>query len=165
MALVNKGFELTVSLADNGANISTLRYEGNPTLMTDFATGLALAQGLITELEAITDSIVVGYRFSDVWFEDAIAYPPAGIENENKASISYLIDGTNEVGNIKIPAPVIGIFVAPAGPSANQVNVGDADLNAFLDNFRTTGGFLINDGQFLDVVLKGKRVSAKNNNG
>jgi hypothetical protein len=101
----------------------------------------------------------------EITYNDSIAYPPAGIEAENKASITYLIEGTRDKGNIKIPAPVIGMFVAPTGQSANLVDVQDTDLNAYLDNFRSTGGWYVSDGQHLQTVLKGKRISAKNNNG
>jgi hypothetical protein len=165
MAIVTKGFELSISVADNGANVSTLSWEANTAVVTDFATAVTARDGLVTDLSAITDSIIIGTRLTEVQYEDSVAYPVAGVENENKASISYLITGTNEVGNLKIPAPVQDIFVSPTGPSANVVDVGDALVTAYTDNFRVTGGWAVSDGQSLQTVLKGKRISAKNNNG
>ena len=165
MAIVTKGFEVSISVADNGANVSTLTWEANTAVVTDFATAQAQRDLLVTDLDAVTNSIIVGTRLTEVQFEDSIAYPAAGVENEDKASVTYLIDGTNDKGNLKVPAPVIGIFVNPTGPSANVVDVADPLLVAYTDNFRVTGGWYISDGQSLITVLKGKRISAKNNNG
>ena len=165
MALVTSGFELSISLADNGANVTTLSWEANTAVVTDFATAQAARASLITDLKAITGSLIVGTRLTEVQYEDSIAYPAAGVENENKASITYLIDGTNDKGNLKIPAPIQGIFVNPTGPSANIVNVQATEVINYTDNFRVTGGWFVSDGQSLITVLKGKRISAKNNNG
>jgi hypothetical protein len=165
MAIVTAGFEVSISVADNGANVSTLSWEANTAVVTDFLTAQAQRDNLVADLQAVTDSIVVATRLSEVQYEDSIAYPVAGVENENKASITYLIDGTNDKGNIKIPAPVIDIFVAATGPSANVVDIADPLVVAYTDNFRVTGGWFVSDGQSLITVLKGKRVSAKNNNG
>lgn len=165
MAIVTKGFELSITVTDNGANTSTLSWEANTAVVTDFATAQAQRDALLADLVAITDSVVTGTRLSEVQYEDSIAFPPAGVENENKASISYLIQDTNETGNLKIPAPIIGIFVNPTGPSANIVNVGATELVNYTDNFRVTGGWYVSDGQHLQTVKAGKRISAKSNLG
>jgi len=165
MAIVTQGFELSITVADNGANLSTLSWQANPAVVTDFATAQAQRDLLVADLVAITDSIVVSTRLTEVEYENAIVYPAAGVENENKASVTYLIDGTNKKGNIKIPAPKQTIFVNATGPSANIVDVADGLLVAYTDNFRDTGGWLVSDGESLITVLKGKRISAKNNNG
>lgn len=165
MALVTKGFELSISVADNGANVSTLSWEANVTNVTDLATAQAARDALVADLKALSDSIVVTTRLSEVQYEDSVAYPVAGVENENKASITYLITDTNDKGNLQVPAPKIGAFVAPTGPSANIVNVAAGIVTDYCDNFRVTGGWYISDGQSLQTVLKGKRISAKNNNG
>jgi len=165
MATVVEGYELTVSLADNGANVTTLKYQGNGAVLTDFTEAQAARDALITDLLAVTNSVFVGDRLTEVRYNDALAYPAAGIENEDKASVTFLIQDTNKKGNLQIPAPKIGLFVNPTGPSANIVNVQAAILTAYCDNFRTTGGWYISDGEFLQTILKGKRISAKNNNG
>lgn len=165
MALVLQGWELSITLADNGANNTTLSWLANTAVVTDYATAEAQRDFLITDLEAVTDSIIVGTRLSEVQYNNAVAYPVAGVENENKASVTYLIQGTNKKGNLQIPAPIIGIFVNTSGPSANIVNVAAPLLTAYCDNFRTTGGWFVSDGESLQTILKGKRISAKNNNG
>lgn len=165
MALVSGGFEGSITVADNGDNRSTLSYQFDPATTPDFATALSGMAGLVTDLETIIEGEIVGYRVNQIFFEDSIALPPSNVENENKASVTYRIDGTNKKGTLKIPTPVPGIFVGPSGASANQVDVTDLDLQAYADNFRTAGQFLISDGEKLDQLLVGKRISAKNNNG
>lgn len=165
MAIVTKGFELSITVADNGANESTLSWEMNPATTADFTAAQAGRDALMTDLAAITQSIIVGNRLTEVQYEDSVAYPVSGVENENKASVTYLITGTNEKGNLKIPAPVPDVFVAATGPSANVVNTASTQLINYTDNFRIVGQFMVSDGQFLQTVLKGKRISAKNNNG
>lgn len=165
MALTTEGFELSISVADNGANVSTLSWKANTAVVTDFASAQTQRAALVTDLDAITNGIIIGTRLTEVQYEDTIVYPAAGIENEDKASISYLIQGTNKVGNLKVPAPVIGAFVNTTGPSANVVNIAATVVTDYAANFMTTGGWFVSDGESLGTVLKGKRISAKNNNG
>lgn len=157
-----------ITIADNGDNRGTLEFQGDPAILTDFATALTQSQGLLSDLEALIQGEIVGYCVQERFFEDSIALPAGNVELENKASITYSIDGTNKKGNLKIPTPdpTAGlVFVGPSGKSANQVNVASMELQAYFDNFRTTGGFLISDGEKANQVLVGKRISAKNNNG
>jgi hypothetical protein len=165
MAIVTSGFQLSISVADNGANVSTLSWDANTAVTIDFATAQAQRDLLVADLAAITDSVVVATRLTEVQYEDAIVYPVAGVENENKASITYLISGTNKKGNIKIPAPKITIFTALSGPSANIVDIADGLVVGYMANFEPTGGFFVSDGESVGTTLKGKRISAKNNYG
>lgn len=168
MALVSGGWVGTITVADHGDNRSTLSYDFDPLTTADFAAALAAMAGLVTDLDALTNSTIVGYSVREVFYNDAIALPVAGVENEDKASVTFSIDGTNKKGNFKIPAPVStgadSIF-GTVGGAANQVNTAAATLSAYADNFRTAGNFTISDGEKLDVLLVGKRISAKNNNG
>lgn len=165
MAIVTQGWELSISLVDNGANTTTLSWQANTAVVTDLATAQAARDALVTDLDAISNSVIVGTRLTEVQYNDAVAYPAAGVENEDKASISYLIQDTNKKGNLQVPAPVIGAFVHTTGPSANIVNIAAGVVTNYCDNFRTTGGWYVSDGESLQTVLKGKRISAKNNNG
>jgi len=165
MAIQTKGFELSISVTDNGGNISTMSWECNTTNVTTFAEAQAARDALMADLAALTDSVITGNRLTEVQYEDNIVYPSAGVENENKLSMSYLISGTNEIGNLKVPAPKIGAFVAASGPSANVCNVGATIVTDYVANFGTGGDFFVSDGQSLGSLLRGKRVSAKNNNG
>jgi len=164
MALASGGWWVYVTVADHGDNRSTLSYQCDPVLVVDGITAQAAAAAIVADLDALTNSIIVGYRVEEVYYNDSIALPADGIENENKASITYSIDGTNKKGNFKIPAPISTLF-GTTGGAANQVNTALAALQSYADNFRTAGEFVISDGEKLDVVLVGKRISAKNNNG
>lgn len=163
MALTANGFDLTVTLVDNGGNNSTLTYN---LIAADHATALTATAAVIAALNAVTNSVISGYNIRTKYSESAFAYPAAGIENEDKASISVLLDGLgNKKANIKIPAPVIGIFTSASGWGANVVDISDADLLTYLGLFEDGGECTISDGEYMDVPLTGKRVSAKSNTG
>ena len=163
MALVADGFELTVSLVDNGGNVSTLSYE---LVAADHATAVTDSAIIVAALVAITNAVVSGYAIRTKMSENAFAYPAAGIENEDKASISVLLDGLgNKKANVKVPAPVIGIFTAASGAGANVIDISDTDLLTYLAIFESDGECKISDGQTMDKALTGKRISAKANHG
>lgn len=163
MALAHAWYELTVSLGDNGANITTKRYRLRS---ADIATAVTDAAIVVAALDAVTNAVIVGYRISDVFHEGTVVYPAAGIENEDKASISVLLTtGGGKKANLKIPAPVIGIFNGATGAAANVVDTSDTDLNTYLDLFATGGEAYISDGEDYDSVQSGKRISAGSLNG
>lgn len=163
MAITSKGWELSVSLADNGANISTLQYKLRSADATEAATDSA---AVIAALNAVTDSVISDYYIKHHYSEDAMAYPAAGVQNEDKASITVLLTtGGGKKANLKIPAPVIGIFTAASGGGANVVDMSDADLVTYLNLFKSTGECYISDGEDLSAGVSGKRISAKSNYG
>ncbi len=163
MAITSKGWELSVSLADNGANISTLQYKLRSADATEAATDTA---AVIAALDAITDSVISDYYTKEHFSEDAMAYPAVGVQNEDKASITCLLTtGGGKKANLKIPAPVIGIFTAASGGGANTVDMSDVDLTTYLDMFKSTGECYISDGEDLSAGISGKRISAKSNFG
>ncbi len=158
MALAHVWFELTVSLADNGANVTTKRYRLRS---ADAAAAVTDSAAIIAALDAITNSIIVGYRINDVFHEGTIVYPAAGIENEDKASITVLLDtGGGKKANIKIPAPVIGIFNDTEGAGAKVVDVLDTALVTYANLFKSGGECYISDGEDLNKMMSGKRISA-----
>lgn len=168
MALVFKNWVMSVNLADHGGNISTLSYEFDPANVADYDAALVAGALLLVDLAVITNAEIEGYSVNSVFKEDAFALPPAGIENEDKASLTFQLDGINGKGNLKIPAPVsAGAFnlFGVVGAAANQMVLTQAALVAYTDNFRAAGSFLISHGHKLVTLLVGKRISAKNKNG
>lgn len=170
MALVSTGFEITASLTDNGGNVSTLTYICDPAVVTDYTEALTARALLATNLNSVTDSTIGKMTIKEVFEEDAFVYPPALVENENKASITVALVGKAQKGNIQIPAPIDGMFIGTAGPTHNVVNTGNASLATYVSMFHPTGPFFISDGDKIATtpnngMLKGKRISAKNNNG
>ena len=163
MALTSAGWWLTCTLVDNGGNVTTKRFQLRS---ADAATALTDSAAVIAALNAITNAVMSSYRYGEEFKEDAFAFPAAGIENEDKASITCLLTTTGaKKGNLKIPAPVIGIFQGASGPSANIVDIGDTDLGTYADLFKAAAECYISDGEDLDEMMSGKRISAKSNNG
>lgn len=163
MALVTNGWWLTCSLKDNGGNTTTKRYQLRS---ADAATAVTDAAAIIAALNAVTNSVMSAYRYGEEFLENAFAYPAQGVENEDKASITVLLTTSGaKKANLKIPAPVIGLFVAPTGPSANVIDIADADLVTYSELFETGAEAYISDGEDLDSIISGKRISAKSNRG
>lgn len=171
MTLVTEGFEVQISVVDNGNNRGTYTFICDPANVPDFATAQTARTSIRSAFDALTQAVVVGTRLTEVQYEDAIVYPTSLVELENKASITYQILGKNKKGNLKIPAPIPALFQGDAGDAANQVDVTAPLLTTYMGNFFTAGYFTISDGEKVaqspnsNGVLKGKRISAKNNNG
>lgn len=171
MALVTEGFEVTITVADNGANSGTYTFVCDPATVPDYATAQTARTSIRSAFDALTQCVVVGTSLKEIEYEDAIVYPSSGVELEDKASITYQILGQNKKGNLKVPSPIPALFNGDAGASANQVNVGAPLLTAYMGNFFTAGYFTISDGEKVaqdpnsNGVIVGKRISAKNNNG
>jgi hypothetical protein len=160
VAITTDGFFGSITLVDNGNNLSTLQYA-----LTggDFATALADLQGIVTLLEAVTDAVVKGYRVGEAYSEKALSLPAGGVQVENVASISALITGfVDKYAIIKIPAPKAGIFTGSSGDAANVIDANDADLAAYLGTFLAAGEATVSDGETIQAVstatVKGKRI-------
>lgn len=163
MALVSVGWWLTCSMVDNGGNTTTLRYQLRS---ADAAAAATDSAAVIAALNAVTNSVMARYAFGERYEENAFAYPAAGVENEDKASLTCLLTTSGQKkANLKVPAPVIGIFVDATGPGANVVDTSDVDLGTYVDLFKTGAECYISDGEDLDSLLSGKRISAKSNLG
>lgn len=171
MALVLEGFEITISVVDNGGNKGTYKFVCDPANVPDFETAQTARTAIVTAFDAVTQCTIVGTSLKEIQYEDAIVYPLAGVELEDKASVTYQILGKNKKGNFKIPSPIPSMFVGAAGEAANQVDVQNPALTIYAGNFSSTGYFLISDGEKIaddpnnNGLIVGKRISAKNNNG
>ncbi len=152
-----------MTLVDNGANVTTLQFALRSADATAAATD---SSAVVLALEAISDSVISDYYIKHKYSETVLAYPAAGVENENKASITVLLAGAgNKKANIKVPAPVIGVFTAASGGGANVVDMSDVDLNTYIDLFKAGAECYISDGEDLVSGVSGKRISAKSNYG
>lgn len=163
MALTSVGFFLSVQLVDGGDNTSVLRYE---LTAADYATAVTDTAIILAALQAITDAVVRKYSINHVYGEAAFSFPAATVQVENKASITVLLEGNdNKKANIKIPAPVIGLFVDATGGGSNVVDLSDADLVTYFTLFTTGNECLLSDGEVADSMVSGKRIHAKSNFG
>ena len=162
MALVSTGYWMTVTIADAGAQTSTITFQ-----MTapDAATADTDAVAILANTNAITDGVIVGYSIQQRFEENAIVYPSGGEEVQNKVSFTFLLAGRNKRANRKVPAPTIGIFDDISGPGRNVVDTTDANVVAFATMFEAGNECLLSDGESVDRLLSGKRIHAKSNFG
>jgi len=152
------GFFLTVTVYDRNQDDVTLTYELRS---ADFATAETDALIVIAALVAVTKSVPAAYNVGKRYIEDSIVLPIDG-ENQIKARVAFrLADGQgNET--FDIPAPQESIFVTLTGKSNNIVNVGKDTLITYANLFKATGGkCFISDGESLDAMTEGRKVSSK----
>ena len=172
MAFITQGFEVTLTIIDNGKGSSTLTYVCDPAVVTTFAEAQAARDAAVSALSDVTQGVISGTSVKELQFEDAIVFPASNIEIENKASISVALFASNKKGNIQLPTASPSIFVGVSGASADQVDVLDPFLETYVDQYRnTTGVFFISKNEKVadspngNGIIVGKRISAKNNNG
>jgi len=164
MAFISNGvFTVSYTVVDQGNQRSTLRFKTRPSLVTDYAMALTAALSMLPDLQAVITGNISAYSASETFKNDGLVIP-ADAQNQDKASISFTNDD-GSTGNLKIPSPSNGIFVAATGNNNNIVQLSDADLIAYTDNFRITGQFTIDGGKALNQLVIGKRIHAKSNFG
>jgi len=152
------GFFLTVTLYDRNQDDVTLTYELRS---ADFAAAETDALVVLAALDAVTKDVQAAYSVGKRYVQDSIVLPIEG-ENQIKARVAYrLADGQgNET--FDIPAPEESIFVTLTGKSNNIVNVGKDTLITYANLFKATGGkCFISDGESLDAMTDGRKVSSK----
>lgn len=119
---------------------------------TDIPTTIDNAIALLADLQALS-----GLRLAEanlgVPLVDAVA--PAADANGFRFK-KGLIDvnlvvvpggSQDETGQLNVPSPTDAALVAPTGPSSYIIDVGDALVTAFVDNFKATGVATLSDGQ------------------
>lgn len=168
MALVSRGYFLTVQVADQGNNKATLRYDLTSETMAEALTD---SLTVVAALNGVTDAVVKGYNVGEKYEEDAFVYPGSKVEIENQALITAMIDiAGDKYTNVRIPAPPDAIFMGASGDQYNQVNPSNAALGTYLGLFvNTTGVCQISDNEYLKVpgitTVKGKRIHRGSRNG
>lgn len=161
MALVTQGWECSITLIDGVGRTITKSYNMRDTVAADVKTDAA---ALAAALVDITDCSVKAYRYGEVFAEDSLSIPAGTVKAADKASITAYIDGSpNKTANLKVPGPVIGIFEGASGASASVVDVDDADLVVYGNLFKSTGTVYISDKEDAGAMIRGKRISAKDN--
>lgn len=168
MALVSAGFVGSVVLLDEEGSRSNLEFTLDVADIDEAAT--AMAQ-IATDLGAITDAFVDGYRYAEV-FADNVRVLPAGVEVEKRAVITASVNGSFPVKyvNLVIPAPSPGIFLATTGPNAKVVDPNDTALRTYLAHFGPTGDVFVSDGERItdptaSGAFKGRKTHRGSKNG
>jgi len=160
MALVNRGigsgFVATLTLTDLQGDSYNKRYDLRS---ATYAAAVTDTDLIIAGLGPVTRSVLTSVAISQVRDEDTNFLPATESDKSIYALVSYKLAGRVKKESLEIPDPDPLIFVSPSGPSANQVNVSNADVIAYTDLFKATGVAFISDGEDLDIILSGRRKS------
>lgn len=163
MALTGGSWFLSVQLTDSsGVNSFGKRYQLQA---IDAATAAASAAAVIAALQNMTDCPIVSYHYYQEFVEDALSLP-SGVEGENKALLTFRIDGApNKSASDSIPGAKEAIFVAATGSGRNVVDTTDAAVVAYTGLFAAAASAYISDGENVSEIKGGKRIHSKSNRG
>lgn len=105
---------------------------------------------IIADWKAISDTHVQSYTLSEVWYDDATT--PSGLGNPYVEAI-YTVGlsvGGGKTATIRVMAPKDTLFVGDSAET-NQLDLSEALLSAFLDDFKVGSYGTVSDGeQFAD---------------
>lgn len=166
MAFTGSNFGATYSFVDNGGNQVTREYQMKPEVAV-FADAVTAAQGMQPLLDALTGATMPKFRVYQEFVNNTFVLPAdAGVQVENQASLTFLLQALgSKKANLNIPAPVIGIFTASSGPNANIIDIDNAAIQAFADQFLAAADFRLSDGEWIQRILNGRRVHKRSNKG
>jgi len=151
------GYFLTLTAQDRNLDTVTKTYE----LRADNeADALVAALDIRAKYEAVSQTVVTGFHCGKRYWNDSIGIPAAG-EIQIKARVSYQLKDSPEKETLDIEAPNENIFVATTGKMNKVLDVGDPDVIAYTDLFREAGSCFISDGESLEYLLEGRKVSSK----
>lgn len=156
MALVYNQWLGSVTLEDGTQDTSTLQFELRA---ISYATAVADMVTITAALQAATGAVIRRYTVIEQYVENAFVAPAVTVHVEDKASITVEVDDlTGKKGNLKVPAPLIGVFTTPTGAGANIVDTAAGIVVAYTNLFKSGGQAFISDGEDLSAVVSGKRV-------
>jgi len=151
------GYFVTVSIMDRNEDKATLTYELRS---ADETEAIADTATIITNLLVVSQVVVLGYNIQKRYFNDAIIIPAAG-ELQIKARIAFRIEGSPEYETLDIPAPDEDIFLGLVGKNNKIVDTADLGVIAYTNMFKSVGIAFISDGEALEQVSEGKKVSSR----
>jgi hypothetical protein len=164
LALIHSHFEVVVSFAETSGQAVDRTYVAGPSITTiaELAASWAIA---LSKVVAMSDSVVAGYTYKDVFIQDALTLP-ASAENNNQAIFTGKIIGApNKSGTVTVPAIKPSLMVSPTGKGYDVVDTGDAVVIAFVNMFDSAvadGDWTISDGESWDnATVSGKRRNTK----
>jgi hypothetical protein len=136
----------TVTLIDSLNSTVTKRLECEATTLAQAAIDM---NALLTDLKAITDLGIVSVTYTEKDETEAVA---AGAGSSIDAGATFRLRLTDSsVAVHKVP----GFPISKVGSDRN-INVSDADVVSYFDNFLAAGAFTLSDGEVIESVLSGK---------
>lgn len=168
MALAHAKYVLNVKFLDVGRKQTSKEYN----LVAEDATeASAAAAALLSDIQGVTNLEVLGYSINDVFVEDTVVVPT--VVSASRKNILRLVvqlaDRPLDTAVLEIPGPLDTLFVgAPGTTNYNVVDLTDALLVAYTDNFRdgATPNASISDGEFMANTgghIRGFRVHKSSN--
>jgi hypothetical protein len=160
MALVQDGWKVVVTFADQGKAAATTREYGMvSTAYDDIVTDLAAA---LPTIQAASDCPISSYQVTEVYINDALTLP-ANIQAENEAFLTVGLAGRpRESGNLSIPGAKIGCFLTTTGGGSDIVDPSDALVSNFVGLFAVGGTLTFSDGEHANAsIVKGRRRNVK----
>ena len=156
-ALVAAPFEATIILGAKNDKTRTIRLKADTTVVTDYATAVTGMTAFLTDLAAVSAGVVKSYTITGRAIEDAYNRPTSD-EAEWRDTAQVVIDIEDQplkTANLLIPMPKIGIFKNPAGTGMDEIDDADADLIAYVANFRPAAAWTVSDGEKAGLIIKG----------
>ncbi len=162
MAIVASHFELTMTLADEGTNVTTLTFQCRDTVYADIVTAKT---ALVAAMGNVSGCAIQRVSINEIWRNDAFAYP-TDVETATKLSNTALLTGgAGKKANIKIPGPLAALFGASGTAGFNVLDTSNAAAIAYTDLFKAASVFYLSDGEDLASMVSGKRIHAKQYDG
>lgn len=122
--------------------------EGTPA--ADYAAADNALTQIVGALDTITDAAVRRATLTAVHTEDLVT--AGGGDVFENAMINVFLDAAGEkVGQLYVPAPVIGIFLAATGKNRDVLDTADADLIQYVQQIEQHA--YISDGEQVDVTV------------
>lgn len=151
------GYFMTVTIIDRNEDSATLTYELRS---ADETAALADASTILTNLSNVSQARIIGYNVQKRFYNDTPTIPTAG-ELQVKARIAFKIADSRDYETLDIPAPEEAIFLTLTGKGNKIVNTTNVALNNYLNVFKAGGQAFISDGESLETVSEGKKVSSR----
>lgn len=139
-------YKVSIELTDAANRKARKVYETQD--LVDVAAANTAAAGLVTDLEAVTGAKVLAYTVSErTVVTDSVT---SGANVDEGLTISgYKADNYQTV--VRVPAPETATWLADG-----TVDMSNADVQAYLGNFQSTGDFTVSDGEVIDSWIGGK---------
>ena len=140
-----------ITLRDSGGDLTSKNYHLQATSYNDAETDLNSIKDALAET---TEAVVARVTITAV-LEESSDYAPAGVQVEERASVTCSLTDKDQKYAMDIPAPRSELFIAGQGESSNIVNIAGAELQTYIGAVASLS--FVSDGDTVANVLFGKR--------
>lgn len=151
------GWFATVQIMDKGEEKTTLTVELRS---ADHAAALTDIGAWAIAFYQVSNCEILGYNVQQRFINNAIIIPASG-QLQEKARVAFRLENTSEYETLDIPAPKDTLFLNTNGAASEIVDVADTSLIAYTNLYKSTGIAFISDGEALEQVSRGERVSTR----